>query len=470
MVLMKHLSALDALFLQLETPETPMHVGSVMILEKPRARAGKPADAYTRFRDHIEGRLHLAPIFTRRLAPMPLGLVNPAWIDAPVDLDHHVRRLRLPKPGTRAQLEAAVAKLHEAPLDRERPLWQFTVIEGLAGGEVGFYAKIHHAALDGQGGVAVAQALLDPTRTPKRPLEAPAKAKVRAAPSTTNMLGAALWHTVSQYGRIVKALPDALRAAGRAGAVAVAGPKAPKGSVFGPPTPLNAAIGARRAFVTVQVPLDEAKAIARYFGVKLNDVVLATCAGALRSHFAKDKAALAKAMIGAVPASLREAGDTKANSVTMMRVGLATDIANPVRRLNAIAAGSTRAKMLTGSMKNAIPTDLPSLGLPWLMAAITPLYRRAAQANRIPALANLVISNVPGPPVPLYMAGAKATEYYPVSIVTHGLALNITILSYNGSLDYGLVAATPAVSDLRGFARRVKAAHVELLALSRPRK
>lgn len=467
---MKHLSALDALFLHLETPETPMHVGSVMVLEKPKPRGGKPADAYRVFRDHVASRLHLAPVFTRRLAPMPLGLVNPAWIDAEVDMDHHFRRLRLPKPGTRAQLEAAVAKLHEGLLDREKPLWEFTVIEGLKGGEVAFYAKIHHAALDGQGGVAVAQALLDTERSPKR-AQAGELAKPRIPPSTARMLGAAFRNTVAQYGRVVKALPETLRAAGRAGAAAAVAPKAPKGGMLGPPTPMNVAIGPGRAFVAHQVPLDEAKAIARYFGVKLNDVVLATCAGALRAHFAGDKEALAKPMIGAVPASLRAPGDTtQANYVTMMRVALATNIANPVKRLNTIAASATRAKMITGGMKSAIPTDLPSLGVPWLMAAATPLYRKAAEAKRIPAIANVVISNVPGPPMPLYMAGAAMRAYFPVSIVTHGLALNITILSYNGSLDYGLVAATPQVADLEGFARRLQAAHEELLALSKPKK
>lgn len=468
MARMKHLSALDALFLQLETPETPMHVGSVMILEKPRARAGKPADAYRRFREHIEGRLHLAPIFTRKLAPMPLGMMNPAWIDAVgMDLDQHVRRVKLPKPGTQAQLEAAVAKLHEGMLDRDRPLWEFTVIEGLKGGDVGLYAKIHHAALDGQGGIAVAQALLDVERWPKREATQ-AKLKPRLPPSTARLLGAALRHTVSQYGSIVKAVPDAVRAAGRAGAALLVAPKA-QGGTFGPPTPLNVAIGGKRAFVAVPVSLAEAKTIARYFGVTLNDVVLATCAGALRAHFGKDKEALAKAMIGAVPMTLRAPGDTAAaNQVTMMRVALATDIADPVKRLNTIAAASKRAKMITGSVKSAIPLDLPSLGLPWLMAAITPLYRKAAESKRIPALANVVISNVPGPPVPLYMAGAAARAYYPVSIVTHGLALNITIISYNGSLDYGLVAATPAVPDLRGFARRLKASHDQLLARAKP--
>jgi WS/DGAT/MGAT family acyltransferase len=326
--------------------------------------------------------------------------------------------------------------------------------------------------LDGQGGVAVAQALLDASPVPRAVGGAREVTATPLAPSTARLLGAALRNTVAQYGRIVKALPEAVKAAARVGAAALAMPPAKKKSgALGPPTPLNVAIGAQRSFVALQVPLDEAKAIARHFGVKLNDVVLATCAGALRRQFARNKAALAKAMIGAVPASLRAPGDTtQANYVTMMRVGLATNVADPAKRLAAIHASSTRAKMITGGMKDAIPTDLPSLGVPWLMAAATPLYRKAAQAKRIPVVANVIISNVPGPQVPLYMAGARMRAYFPVSIVTHGLALNITILSYDGSLDYGLVAATRAVPNLRGFARHLAAAHAELLSLTRKRK
>jgi WS/DGAT/MGAT family acyltransferase len=464
---MKHLSALDALFLQLETPETPMHVGSVMILEKPKAARGKKADAYGRFRDHFASRLHIAPVFTRRLAEMPLDLASPIWIDGAVDLDYHVGRLTLPKPGTTAQLEAAVAKLHEGPLDRSHPLWQFTVIDGLAGGDVAVYAKIHHAALDGQGGVAVAQALLDTERSPKR---GPGQgiARPRIAPTTARMLRDTLLHTVSQYGTLIKSLPALVKAAGRAGAVAYTAPQPKKSRMLGPPTPMNVAIGAKRVFVTRQIPLAETKEIARRFEVTLNDVVLATCAGALRRQFAGNKAALAKAMIGAVPASLRLPGDTsKANDVTMMRVGLATQLADPLKRLAAIHTASQRAKMITGSMKDSMPTDLPSLGIPWLMAAVSALYRKASRADRLPALANLVISNVPGPPVPLYMAGALLKSYFPVSIVIHGLAFNITILSYNGAMGYGLIACKRAMPGLRTFSRNLQAAHDELLALAR---
>lgn len=459
---MKHLSALDALFLHLETPETPMHVGSLMLLEKPKGKK----DVFAAIRDHIAGRMHLAPMFSRKLGGMPLGVANPVWVhEDRVDLGYHFRRLTLLEPGTETQLEEAVARLHAGMLDRGRPLWQFTVIEGLKSGEVGFYAKIHHAALDGQGGIAVAQALLDTDLSPKR-LPKGREDAAHLKPSTARLLGAALRNTVAQYGKILKAVPAVVKAAGRTGALALTSPQPRKrGSALGPRTRLNAPITAQRVFVGLEIPLAEAKAIARHFEAKLNDVVLAICAGALRRYFAKDKAVLAKAMIGAVPVSLRAPGDTtQANYVSMMLVSLATNVSDPAKRMAAIVAASTRAKMLTGGMKGAIPTDMPSLGIPWLMAAVTPLFRKAIASRRVPVVANVAISNVPGPQVPLYLAGAELKAYYPVSIVTHGLGLNITIVSYNGMLDFGLVACRKAMPDLRKFAKHLERAHRELLA------
>jgi hypothetical protein len=183
----------------------------------------------------------------------------------------------------------------------------------------------------------------------------------------------------------------------------------------------------------------------------------------LRRYFKGNATALAKPMIGAVPVSLRAPGDTsRANDVSMMLIALATNIADPRKRMATIVAASGRAKKLTGSVKGAIPTDLPSLGIPWLMAAVMPLYRKAVDANKIPVLANVAISNVPGPQMPLYLAGGRLRAYYPVSIVTHGLALNITIVSYDGSLDYGLVSARETMPNLRQFARHLQAAHKEL--------
>jgi WS/DGAT/MGAT family acyltransferase len=506
-----HLSALDALFLHLETAQTPMHVGSLILFEKPSRHRGS---FYPVIRRHIASRLHLAPLFTRKLAFIPLDLANPVWVGGQQpDLDWHIRHLILPKPGSRAQLETAVARLHEGMLDRDRPLWQFTVIEGLASGEVAFTSRIHHAGLDGQGGVALAQAVLDiAPHAPPRTLPAADKAAVPAGalpPSAAKLLSAAFRNSVAQYGKILRALPGAggglaagllsssqaklagapseqLR--GSADLAALAGKLAtldardtplqamkkllPKGIKLGPRTPLNVAIGGRRAFATLRIPLAEAKLIARHFDVKLNEVVLATVAGALRRHHAAERALLAKAMIAAVPASLRAPGDTTANNqVTMMLVNLATHIADPAKRMAAIRESSSAAKQLTGRFKgglSSLTSDLPTLGIPWLMGLLTPLYKSAVASNRIPVVANIVVSNVPGPPMPLYMAGAKMTGYFPVSIVTHGLALNITIHSYAGSLDYGLIAAKQEVPKLSVLVKSIEAAHRELLALATP--
>ncbi|MBL8518341.1 MAG: wax ester/triacylglycerol synthase family O-acyltransferase [Betaproteobacteria bacterium] len=488
---MKHLSALDALFLHLETAETPMHVGSLMLLDVP---ARSRESAYANIRKHIASRLHLAPLFTRRLQFMPFDLANPIWLEAEdIDLAWHIQRTTLPKPGTRAQLEMKVAKLHEGLLDRARPLWQFTIIDGLQSGQVAVYAKLHHAGMDGQGGVALAQAVLDIDATPRKVAPRAGKADQPLDTSTAKLIGAALSNTVAQYSRIVRAVPDAVKAASAAAAAmamsrtlsADMGLKAdtkpgidPKklsagvkkqGLPLGPRTPLNVAISAKRIFATVSIPLDESKSVAKHFAVKLNDVVLATVSGALRRAFAADEALRAKSMIGAVPASLRAPGDTTQNNqVTMMLVDLASKEKDPLKRLAAIHRSSGKAKLLTGSMKSVIPTDLPSLGLPWLMGALSSLYNTSLVANRIPVIANLVISNVPGPPMPLYLAGYRIAEYFPVSIVTHGLGLNVTILSYNGSLEYGLVADPACTGALSKWTTHIKAAHAELLALCAP--
>jgi diacylglycerol O-acyltransferase / wax synthase len=511
---MQHLSALDALFLYLETPETPMHVGSLFLLEKPKGHRGT---FYPNIRRLIESRMHLAPLFSRKLAFMPFDLANPMWVhDDNVDIDWHIRSMTLPKPGTTAQLEAAVAKLHEAMLDRDRPLWQFTIIEGLASGEVAFTSRVHHAGLDGQGGVALAQAVLDiepkaaPRAQKKNTNETPRNTlRQTMPPSAAKMLSAAFRNSVAQYGKILKAGAGAVKSLG-AGAIALTSSQAkkmgapteqlsglanmaelagnvakiktsdtplqaakkllPAGMKLGPRTPLNVAITGKRSFATTQIPLSEAKALAKHFDVKLNDIILATVSGALRRFYADDKTILGKAMIGAVPASLRTPGDTSQNNqVTMMLINMATNIADPGKRMAAIRDSSAGAKMLTGSMKGAmtaVTSDLPTLGIPWLMGIITPLYKTAVSTNRIPVVANLVISNVPGPAIPLYMAGAKLKSYFPVSIVTHGLALNITIHSYAGSLDYGFIAAKEQVPKLAHLIKCLLAAHQELMAVA----
>ncbi len=466
---MKPLSALDALFLHLETPQTPMHVGALHLLELPATYRG---GFFGDFRQHVASRLAVLPLFTRRLAPMPLGLANPVWVDTDdINLDYHLRRIRLPRPGTRRQLEGLIARLHAQRLDRDRPLWRLHLIEGLESGQLALYTKIHHATLDGAAGVAFANALLDPTSVPRQ-LESGSRARRSEHPGLAALLGVALKTTASQTARLVGRVPELTRVLrdlirGEEGSPASgAGLQMLRQNfAFGPHTPLNVAIDSQRSFAAVSLPLGAAKQVAAANGVKLNDVVLAVVAGALRRYLRNRGGIPEKPLIAAMPVSLREAGNTDFTTLaTMTLVSLATDIADPGQRLLRIRDNAGAAKALTNRLRAVIPTDFPSLGLPWLLSTAAALYGRARLAERIPPLANVVVSNVRGPAMPLYLAGARLATYSPVSIVEHGLGLNVTVQSYAGSLDFGLLAARKAVPDAEKLADALSEAFTELEA------
>ena len=452
---MKPLSGLDSLFLHLETPATPMHVGAVHLLDHPPR-----GDFLARVRRHVAGRLHLSPVFTRQLANMPLDFANPVWVRADeVDIERHIVRVTLPQPGSLAQLEAAIARLHAQPLDRSRPLWRFHVIEGLHDGGLAFYTKIHHATLDGASGVALAQALLDLAPKPRK-VQAAARRRRTGDPGLVALVGTALRVTGTQTAHLVRQLPAMARVAIRLlrGSTGFS-----RNLTFGPRTPFNRVIDSGRSFATASLPLAEVRRIAQANEVTLNDVVLALVSGALRSYLATHGGIPAKALVTAMPVSLREAGNIEATTLaTMTLASLASDVADPLERLQAINASTRAAKEVTRALKGVIPTDFPSMGLPWLLSAAAALYGRTSLADRIPPIANLVISNVPGPDFPLYLAGARLRTYWPVSIVEHGLGLNVTLQSYAGSLDFGIIAARVCVPDARPLARGLQQALTEL--------
>jgi WS/DGAT/MGAT family acyltransferase len=233
-----------------------------------------------------------------------------------------------------------------------------------------------------------------------------------------------------------------------------------------PRTHLNVAVTNQRSFAARSLPLAEIKGMAKRTGASLNDIVLAICAGALRRYLADYDGLPKKPLIAAVPVSLRDAGNTDSgNQVTMMLVNLATHIDNPIERLMAIHASSDVGKKLTGSIKAAIPLDYPSFGAPWLMSGLASLYGRTRLADRLPPVVNVAISNVPGPQFPLYFAGAKLAEWYPVSIAMHGVALNMTVQSYNGAVEFGLTACRRAVPDVADLGDYVVEEHRKLMAL-----
>ncbi|AGU52022.1 putative acyltransferase, WS/DGAT/MGAT [Variovorax paradoxus B4] len=469
---MKHLSGLDATFLHLETPEMPMHVGSLNVLDLPKGYKG---DFYEDAKQFMAGRIHLADVFTRKLALMPFDMTNPVWVaDDDIDLDYHVRHITLPRPGTNRQLQQYVARLHSTLLDRSRPMWEFFIIDGLKSGQVALYTKVHHAGIDGQAGVALGKAIFDLEPTGR--VVKPPRARPRSSGYQLGMAElatAALRNTAQQYVKLFKMAPAIARALGglakpdekAAEKDAATAPK--KFNLFAPRTSLNVSITNQRTFAGRTISLAETKHIAKHFGVSLNDVVMATVAGALRHYLADNNELPAKPLVAGVPVSLREAGDDTANNqASMILVSLATDITDPVQRLKAINASSTSSKSTMNRFKAVILDDFPTFAAPWLVSGIASMVGRSGLVNLLPPAANVAISNVAGAPFPMYFAGALVTSYYPVSIASHGTALNVTVQSYNGRMDYGLIACRRAVPDITEIGDYMLAEHQLLMGLT----
>jgi WS/DGAT/MGAT family acyltransferase len=477
---MKSLSGLDATFLYLETPETPMHVGSFHLYELPK---GSKGSFHRAVQQHIARRLHLAPVFSRRLAFMPLNLGHPIWVEADeVDLDFHVRKV----PGrqlTVKQAEAMTAKLHGQLIDRQFPLWEFHVFDnikapaGMAieGKLVAVYSKIHHAALDGKGGTVLANALLDLSATPRAvpPAEPARKGRTAGDLKIGEMIGAVFSNSLAQYAKLARSLPAAATSLGAVarqsitrGGKGITRPMPSSPLKLAPKTIFNVGITSDRVFATASVPFAESRAMAKAAGGTLNDVVLWICSTALRNYLLKHATLPKKPLVAAMPVSLREESNKELNNqASITAVDLGTQLAHPMKRMNAIIASTAKVKEALVNLKSVLPTDYPSLLAPWVMGgaakALFKTYGKGGIAHTLPAVANVAISNVPGPQVPLYLAGARMVTFHPLSIILHGLALNITVQTYAGSVDFGIVGDKKAVPHVQDLANALEAAFEE---------
>jgi diacylglycerol O-acyltransferase len=337
---------------------------------------------------------------------------------------------------------------------------------------------VHHAAIDGKAGVVLARAMLDLVANPA-PIGKPSPRPTPRPPEAVALLKAALSRQARLSARLLKLLPDLARAGSRAASEsfgervqALLSAGRPRGGrdglpLFAPRTPLNVSIDGARAIATTQVTLEQIRQVCAALGGTVNDAVLAICSGGLRRYLQSHDALPADPLIAAVPVSLRAEGDESQNTqTTMYRASIATHIDDARERYDAICAASRSMKSTIAGTRALIPLDFPSLGVPWLLPALSSLYARARVADRLSPVANLVISNVPGPQVPLYMSGAQMLTYHPLSIVTHGLALNVTVESYNASLYFGLVACRRALPDLGTLAGQMGEARDELLELA----
>lgn len=461
---METLSGLDATFLYIETPETPMHVGSLCLYELPPSLKGSFHQAV---KAHIARRMHLAPIFSRKLEFMPLDLGHPKWIDVEkVNLSFHIRQVK-GKTLTEQEAQAVAAGLHSQLLDRSQPLWEFHVFERIqrADGSLcgAIYSKIHHATLDGKAGTALTNAIMDLSATPREvpPPHGHSSIESQRPLKMSAMIGSVFSNSLTQYVKLIKALPQAVKAFGGtvvkqslSGSGSRTRAKSP--IQLAPMTPFNVAITSERSFGTARLPFADCRLMAKAVGGSFNDIVLWICATALRTYLKKHDTLPKKSMLAAMPISLRAEGNHELNTqASMTVVALGTQYANPMKRLQVIMASTAKVKTAIVDLKGLIPTDYPSLLAPWVVGGVAKAafkaYSATGLSHRLPMMANLVISNVPGPQVPLYMAGAKMLTYHPMSIVVHGIALNITIQTYAGQVDFGVLAdkqAVPHLNDL----------------------
>jgi WS/DGAT/MGAT family acyltransferase len=446
---MKRLTGLDASFLYMETPTTFMHVSSLMVLDPSTAPDGF---GFEQLRDLYEQRLDQAPPFRRRLVEVPFGLNHPIWIEDPdFDLDWHLRHIAVPQPGGMKELCELVGHLVAIPLDRSRPLWEVWLIDGLEGGHVGLLSKVHHAAIDGASGEELMVAILDlsPEIEQKPPPDQPWQPE--HVPSDTEMMGHALVSLAQTPVRAVKTVRRTVEAGLRIRENNRKAPnvKPPPSPFSAPATPFNAALTAHRAFSTASLSLPDVKAIKNALGATVNDVVLTLCAGALRNYLEMHDARPDRPLVAMVPISVRteEQKGTHGNQVSMMLTSLATDLDDPISRLDAIHQGMKQAK----EQQNAIGADTlqnwVEFAAPAVLGLAVRTYSRTKMADRHRPLFNVTISNVPGPPFPLYVAGAQMKAIYPIGPIFDGGGLNITVMSYMDSLDFGFLVCPELIPD-----------------------
>jgi diacylglycerol O-acyltransferase / wax synthase len=458
---MQQLSGLDAAFLAMETPSMYGHVGSICILDPSSAATPLTLANVT---DLIESRLHLIPPFRRRLVDVPLGLDMPYWIEDPdFDIEYHVRELALPAPGDDQQLAEQAARLHARHLDRRRPLWELYLIHGLSGDRLAIYTKVHHAAIDGVSGNDILAAVLD-TSPEGRPAEDIPERVVEQPPSALGMMVRSAWSLAGNPIRgarltysLARSLPGFAaspgrprlpvvdRLLGRDANVVLGGST----GLRAPSTPFNKPIGPHRRWAFRTVPFEDVRAVKNASGTTVNDVVMALCAGALRRYLDDHGELPDVPLIASVPVSVRteEQKGTGGNRVSSMMAALPTNLADPAERLAASHEAMKAAKEQHGALPADLLTDVAQFAMPALAGQAARLNARLRLLERINPF-NLIISNVPGPNIPLYYAGAKLLTYYPLSAIADGQGLNITVMSYGGGLHFGLIADRDLVPDL----------------------
>ncbi|MGH9026245.1 MAG: WS/DGAT/MGAT family O-acyltransferase [Acidimicrobiia bacterium] len=462
------LTALDESFLHLERLETPMHIAALSVFEGASFFDGAGHFRLAEVRELVASRLHLIPRFRKRLMNVPFGAGRPVWVDDErFDIAYHVRLTALPRPGSRAQLLTLTERVQTQLLDRKRPLWELWFVEGLEDGHVALIQKTHHALVDGISGVDVATVLLDFTPAPTtldppgwEPAPEPDPADLLFE-SVTERLG----DPASFFGALRRLLEAPRAALERATHIARTIATLGAGGVVAPRTSLNESVGRHRRFTTVQVSLDDVKTVRGALGGTINDVVLTGVGGGLRSLLdARGELTPGLTLKMFCPVSVRDDSEhlRLGNRLSAMFVPLAVAEPNPVERLRMVQATTTDLKEREQPVGAAFLVGLTEYAVPTLLGL-------AARLVHSQPFFNLVVTNVPGPQVPLYCMGARMLEAYPIVPLAQNLTVGIAILSYCGRLHLGLLADRDRTPDLEVLAQGVEDAFTELTKIARER-
>lgn len=469
---MRQLTSLDAQFLAVENNRNFGHVGSLCVCDPSTAPGGDwgLADVCRM----VESRLHLLPPFRWKLAGVPFGLDLPYWVEDPhFDIDFHVRESAIPPPGGEHQLAETVARIFARPLDRARPLWELYLIHGLPDGRIALLTKVHHAVVDGVSGSEILSALLDPSpegrEIPPAPDADERRPRPGHRPSELEMLGRGIAGAPRQVARALRALPTTLPALTEVpGANAfpivpqlsrgmtrlreLAGAPRHDGilevtSARAPRTPFNGPISPHRRFSFGTLSLDAIKAIKNEMGITVNDVVVAISAGAVRRWLLEHDALPRTPLLAMIPVSVRTDAERGSfgNRIGAMIVPIPTDVADPRRRAQRAHELLRSAKELHAALPASLLTDATRF-IPSAVGALAARTTLELLGRTRPPL-NLVVSNVPGPREPLYVAGALVESLYPVSVIVDGVGLNMTVMSYRDRVDLGVVADREQIED-----------------------
>lgn len=463
---MEQLPGADAAFLALETPEAPAHVGGLTILDP----ATSPDFGFEKLVATVGRRIRLAPRLTRRLLEVPLGLDRPYLVEDPqFDVRNHIRRIAVPGPGGLRELAELVSYLHSKPLHRDRPLWELWFIEGVADGKFAMFMKSHHCLMDGAAGAGMGELLCDLEPDPpadQLPPAALAQAGTDEEPAERSYgeleIGLRAARHLAEGPR--KLLDFGGRMLRQTAGIAWASRKdgAPPLPFSIPATSFNREVGPRRAFAATSADLDAIKAVKKHFDVTVNDVVLAITGTAVRSYLLQRDELPDESLVSIIAVSKRAEGDDEMrNQVTMAPCVWASDEPDPVERLKKIHRNADIAKEVSANYDAEMLAGLGEAFPPGL----TNLFMRTLAPSLAPTMTpgNVLVSNVRGTPVPLYVAGARIETMYPLSILMPSQGLNVTVVSYMGKVDVGWVADPDLVEDIWALSDEVPCALAELV-------